>query len=44
MRRMFLAPIVQTLDSAIYRIKVYPADNEIGLPNTYPLESDFSDG
>ena len=39
-----LAPVVQTLDSAIHRIKIYPVDNAIGLPNTYLLDSDLSVG
>ena len=39
-----LAPVVQTLDSAIHQIKIYPADNAIGFPNTYPLDSDLSGG
>ena len=39
-----LAPVVQTLDSAIHRIKIYPENNAIGFPNTYPLDSDLSDG
>ena len=39
-----LAPVVQTLDSAVYRIKIYPVDSAIGFPNTYPLESDLSGG
>ena len=39
-----LAPVVQTLDSAIHRIKIYPVDNAIGLPNTYRLDSDLSGG
>ena len=37
-------PVVQTLDSAIYRINLYPVDSAIGFPNTYPLDSDLSDG
>ena len=40
----YLAPVVQTLDSAVYRIKIYPVDSAIGFPNTYPLESDLSGG
>ena len=39
-----LAPVVQTLDSAIHRIKIYPVDNAIDFPNTYPLDSDLSGG
>ena len=40
----FQAPVVQTLDSAIHRIKIYLVDNAIGFPNTYPLDSDLSAG
>ena len=36
--------IVQTLDSAIHQIKIYPMDNVIGFPNTYPLDSVLSRG
>ena len=36
------AAVVQTLDSAIHRIKIYPMDSAIGFPNTYPLDSDLS--
>ena len=39
-----VAPVVQTLDSAIHRINHYPADSVIGFPNTYPLDSDLSGG
>ena len=39
-----LAPVVQTLDNAIQRIKIYPLDSAIGFPNTYPLDSDLSGG
>ena len=38
------APVVQKLDSAIHRINHYPVDNAIGLPITYPLDSDLSGG
>ena len=41
---IYLAPVVQTLDNAIHRIKIYPVDNAIGFPNTYPLDSDLSGG
>ena len=34
-----LAAVVQTLDSAIHRIKIYPMDSAIGFRNTYPLDS-----
>ena len=39
-----LAPVVQTLDSVIHGIKIYPLDSAIGFPNTYPLDSDLSGG
>ena len=39
-----MAPVVQKLDSAIYRMNLYPVDNAIGFPNTYPLDSDLSGG
>jgi len=38
------APVVQKLDGAIHRINHYPVDNAIGLPITYPLDSDLSGG
>ena len=41
---IYLAAVVQTLDSAIHRIKIYPMDSAIGFPNTYPLDSDLSGG
>ena len=34
-----LAPVVQTLDSAIHRINHYPGDSVIDFRNTYPLDS-----
>ena len=39
-----LVPVVETLDSAIQWINLYPVDSAIGFPNTYPLDSDLSDG
>ena len=40
-----LAPVDQMLDNAIHWINLYPADNAIiGLPNTYLLKSDLSNG
>ena len=39
-----MAPVVQTLDSAIQWLNLYPVDGAIGFPNTYPLDSDLSDG
>ena len=41
---VILAPVVQTLDSAIQRINHYPADNAIVSHNTYPLDSDLFGG
>ena len=38
------APVVQTSDSAIHRITLYPVDSVIDFRNTYPLDSDLSDG
>ena len=37
-----LAVVVQTLDSAIHRIRIYPVDSAIGFLKTYPLDSDLS--
>ena len=37
-----LAPVVQTLDSAIHRINHYPLDSVIDFRNTYLLDSDLS--
>ena len=34
-----LAPVVQTLDSAIHWINLYPADSVIDFRNTYPLDN-----
>ena len=39
-----LGPVVQTLDSAIYRINHYPTNSVIDFCNTYPLDSDLSGG
>ena len=39
-----LAPVVQTLDSAIHRINHYPLDNSFGFGSVYPLDSDLSGG
>ena len=39
-----LAPVVQTLDSAIHRINHYPADKYYGNQLRYPLDSDLSGG
>ena len=39
-----LAPVVQTLDSAIHWINHYPLDNSIGFASVYPLDRDLSGG
>ena len=39
-----LAPVVQTLDSAIHWIDHYPLDNSIAVASVYPLDSDLSGG
>ena len=36
-----LAPVVQTLDSAMYWINHYPLDNSIGFGSVYSLDSDL---
>ena len=41
---ILLAVVVQTLDSTIHRINIYPMDSAIGFPNTYLLDSDLSGG
>ena len=41
---VFLAPVVQTLGSAIHLINHYPLDNSIGFASVYPLDSDLSGG
>ena len=33
-----LAPVVQTEDSAIHRINLYPLDSAIGSPNIYAVD------
>ena len=39
-----LALVVQTLDSTIHRIKLYPVDSLIDFHKTYPVDSDLSSG
>ena len=36
--------VVQKVDSAMHWINRYPLDCTIGFPNTYPIDSDLSDG
>ena len=38
------APVVQTLDSAIHWINLYPLDNSISFASVYLLDSDLSGG
>ena len=38
------SPVVQKVDNAIHWINLYPLDRATGFPNTYPLDSDLSDG
>ena len=40
----YLAPVVQTLDSAIQRINPNPVDKYYGNQLRYPLDSDLSGG
>ena len=44
LKSVHLAPVVQTLDSAIHWINHYPLDNSIGFASVYPLDSDLSGG
>ena len=43
-KRCDMAPVVQSLDSAIHRINHYPADKHYGNQLRYPLDSDLSCG
>ena len=38
------ALVIQSLDSAIQQINLYPVDSAISFPMTYPLVSDLSSG
>ena len=40
----FPGPGCSKVDNAIHRINHYPADNVVCFVNTYPLDSDLSDG
>ena len=33
------APVVQKVDNTVHQINLYPLNNAIGFPNTYPLDS-----
>ena len=37
-------PVVRKVDSAIHWINLYPEDNAVGFPNTYPPDGDLSVG
>ena len=39
-----LAPVFGKVDNAIHRINHYAADSVVCFVNTYPLDSDLSDG
>ena len=39
-----LAPVVQTMDSAVHRINYYPADEHSQNQLSYPVDSDLSRG
>ena len=39
-----LAPVVQTMDSAVHRINYYPADKHPQNQLSYPVDSDLSRG
>ena len=41
---IYLALVFQKMDGALHWIILYPLDSVIGLPNTYPLDSDLSGG
>ena len=38
------ALVIQKVDNVIHCINHYPADNAVGIHNTYPLDSDLSGG
>ena len=39
-----LAPVVQTIDSAVHRINHYPVDKHYQNQLSYPVDSDLSRG
>ena len=39
---IYQAPVVEALDSAIHRVRIYPLDSAIGFSHTYPMNSDLS--
>ena len=43
-RHVDLASFVQKVDIVFHWINLYPVDNVIGFPDTYPLDSDLSSG
>ena len=36
-----MGPVVRKVDSAIHWINLYPEDNTVGFPNTYPPDRDL---
>ena len=38
------APVVQKVDNTIHWINLFPVDEAIDFPNTYPLDSNLSGG
>ena len=36
-----LGPVVQKMDSIIYRMNHYLLDSTIGFPNNYPMDGDL---
>ena len=38
------APVVRKAHSAVHWTNNYSLDSAIGFPNTYPMDSDLSDG
>ena len=40
----FQPKVVQRVENAVHWTNLYPADNTIGFPNTYSLDSDLSVG
>ena len=42
LRVKVVVPVVQSMDSTIYRINLYHVDSAIGFVNVYPLDCDLS--
>ena len=41
---IILTPVVRMIDNSIQRINRYPVDSVVCFANTYPLDSNLSDG